>query len=110
MEDLYTLPDGSTVDISKYSELERMQFLLNNEGAKKSKGGAKSAVVAPKSKQALPKSTGSKSANGPSSSQKSNLLNPFEDYDGQEVGDVETWGKSKKQSTKPQRLLLVYNR
>jgi hypothetical protein len=73
MEDLYTLPDGSTVDISKYSELERMQFLLNNEGAKKSKGGAKSAIVAPKSKQALPKSTDSKLVNGPSSSQKFRL-------------------------------------
>lgn len=106
MEDLYTLPDGSTVDISKYSQLEKMTFLLNNEGAKKLKGGAKSAVVAPKSKKALPKSTDLKSVNGPSSSQKSNLLNPFEDYDGQEVGDVETWGKSKKQGTKLENLRL----
>lgn len=106
MEDLYILSDGSTVDISEYSQLEKMNFLLNNEGAKKLKGGAKSAVVAPKSKQALPKSTGSKSVNGPSSSQKSNLLNPFEDYDGQEVGDVETWGKSKKQGTKLENLKL----
>lgn len=106
MEDLYTLPDGSTVDISKYSQLEKMNFLLENEGAKKLKGGAKSAIVAPKSKQALPKSTDSKSVNGPSSSQKSNLLNPFEDYDGQEVGDVETWGKPKKQGTKLENLRL----
>ena len=73
MEELYILSDGSTVDISKYSQLEKMNFLLNNEGAKKSKGGAKSAVVAPKSKQALPKSTGLKSVNGPSSSQKLRL-------------------------------------
>jgi hypothetical protein len=73
MEELYTLPDGSTVDISKYSQLEKMNFLLKNEGAKKSKGGAKSAVVAPKSNQALRKSTDSKSVDGPSSFQKFRL-------------------------------------
>jgi len=67
MEDLYTLPDGSTVDVSKYSQLEKMNFLLNNEGAKKLKGGAKSAVVAPKSNQALRKNTDLKSVNGPCS-------------------------------------------
>jgi len=73
MEELYILSDGSTVDISKYSQLEKMNFLLNNEGAKKLKGGAKSAVVAPKSNQALRKSTDSKSVNGPSNSQKFRL-------------------------------------
>jgi hypothetical protein len=70
MEDLYILPDGSTVDVSKYSQLEKMNFLLKNEGAKKLKGGAKSAVVTPKNKQALTKSTDSKSVDGTLSSQK----------------------------------------
>jgi len=73
MEELYILSDGSTVDISKYSKLEKMNFLLNNEGAKKLKGGAKSAVVAPKNKQALRKSTDSKSVDGPSNFQKFRL-------------------------------------
>lgn len=73
MEDLYILPDGSTVDISEYSQLEKMDFLLNNEGVKKSKGGAKSAVVAPVKKQALTKNTLSKSVSGPSAPQKLRL-------------------------------------
>ena len=73
MEDLYTLPDGSTVDISKYSQLQRMQFLLDNEGAKKSKGGTKSAVVTPRKNKALTKDTVSKSVSGPSTFQKFRL-------------------------------------
>jgi hypothetical protein len=73
MEDLYTLPDGSTVDISKYSQLQRMQFLLDNEGAKKSKGGAKSAVVTPRKNKALTKDTDSKSVSGTSAPQKFRL-------------------------------------
>lgn len=73
MEDLYTLPDGSIVDVSKYSQLEKMNFLLQNEGAKKSKGVTKSAIVTSKNKQAPQKSTDSRSVNGPSSSQKLRL-------------------------------------
>jgi len=48
MEEIYTLPDGSTVDISSYSQFQKTLFLMNNAGAKKSKGTAKSASALPK--------------------------------------------------------------
>ena len=48
MEEIYTLFDGSTVDISSYSQFQKTLFLMNNPGAKKSKGTAKSASALPK--------------------------------------------------------------
>jgi hypothetical protein len=52
MEEIYTLSDGSQVDLSDYSQTDRLTFLVKNPGAKKSKGVAKSATVASKKPQA----------------------------------------------------------
>jgi hypothetical protein len=62
MEEIYILSDGSQVDISNFSDFEKISFLSKNTGAKKQKGVAKSATVAPKKNQAL--STDSSSENG----------------------------------------------
>jgi len=72
MEETYTLPDGSTVDISSYSQFQKTNFLIKNPGAKKSKGTAKSATALPKN-QALGQSTESKQAGGSSGSKKFRL-------------------------------------
>ena len=53
MEEVYILSDGSQVDISNFSDFEKISFLSKNPGAKKQKGVAKSATVAPKKNQAL---------------------------------------------------------
>ena len=45
MEELYILSDGSTVDISSYSQFEKTNFLIKNPKAKKQNGVAKSAVA-----------------------------------------------------------------
>ena len=48
MEELYTLSDGTQVDLSGKSQFEKTSFLIKNPGAKKQKGVAKSAVATPK--------------------------------------------------------------
>ena len=63
MEEIYKLSDGSQVDVSGYSENDKIKFFIKNPTAKKFKGGAKSAVVAPV-KKAQPKSLVSESTNG----------------------------------------------
>ena len=83
MEEIYTLPDGSTVDISSYSQFQKTNFLIKNPGAKKSKGTAKSATALPTKKaqdQSFKKvvdshlqNTGSKQASGSSGSKKFRL-------------------------------------
>ena len=75
MEELYILSDGSQVDVSNFSEFERTKFFIKNPGAKKQKGAAKSAGVAPKKNQALNKPTDSNLEDGSSGSQKFRLAN-----------------------------------
>jgi len=72
MEEVYSLPDGSQVDLSNYSDFERINFLMENPNAKKLKGVAKSAGVMPKKKA---QNTESKQASGSSGSQKYRLAN-----------------------------------
>jgi len=72
MEEIYNLPDGSTVDISSYSQFQKTNFLIKNPGAKKSKGTAKSATALP-TKKALNQSTDSKQVTGSSVSKKFRL-------------------------------------
>lgn len=72
MEEVYSLSDGSQVDLSNYSDFEKINFLMENPGAKKLKGVAKSAGVMPKKKA---QDTGSKQASGSSGSQKFRLAN-----------------------------------
>ena len=38
MEEIYILSDGSKVDLSGYSQTDRLTFLVKNPGAKKIKG------------------------------------------------------------------------
>lgn len=73
MEEIYILSDGSQVDLSGYSQKDRLKFLINNPGAKKTKGVAKSADVAPKNNQAQKNVTGSSSTTGFLGSQKLRL-------------------------------------
>jgi hypothetical protein len=82
MEEVYILSNGSQVDISNFSDFEKINFLSKNPGAKKRKGTAKSAGVVPKKNQALNKNTGSNLANGSSGSQKFRLADDkdFENY------------------------------
>jgi hypothetical protein len=68
MEEIYILSDGSQVDLSGKSQFEKTSFLIKNPGAKKIKGGAKSAIVTPKNNQAQTNVTGSKSTTGSSAS------------------------------------------
>ena len=51
MEEIYNLSDGTTVDISKYSQLERTKFFMENPGAAKRKGTAMGEVVVPGKKR-----------------------------------------------------------
>ena len=84
MEEVYSLPDGSQVDLSDYSHFDRINFLMDHPGAKKLKGVAKGANVTPKK---TAQNTGSKQANGSSGSQKYRLIND---------NDVETLQKQGK--------------
>lgn len=68
MEEIYILSDGSKIDLSGKSQFEKTSFLIKNPNAKKIKGGANSADVAPKNNQAQTNVTGSKSTNGSSAS------------------------------------------
>jgi len=70
MEEIYTLPDGSQVDMSTMNQFEKTNFILKNPGAKKQWGAAKSAGVASKKKQALGKNTDSNLEDGSSASKK----------------------------------------
>lgn len=72
MEEVYSLSDGSQVDLSNYSDFEKINFLMENPGAKKLKGVAKSAGVMPKKKA---QDSGSKQVSGSSGSQKYRLAN-----------------------------------
>lgn len=72
MEEVYSLSDGSQVDLSNYSDFEKINFLMENPGAKKLKGVAKSAGVMPKKKA---QDSGSKQVSGSSGSQKFRLAN-----------------------------------
>jgi hypothetical protein len=73
MEEIYILPDGSNIDISDYSESERLSFLVKNPKAKKQKGAAKSATAAPVRTIAQKKPMGSTSVVGSSGSKKFRL-------------------------------------
>ena len=64
MEEIYILSDGSKVDLSGKSQFEITSFLIKNPGAKKIKGGAKSASVTPKNNQAQSNVMGSSSTTG----------------------------------------------
>lgn len=75
MEEIYILSDGSKVDLSGKSQFEVTSFLIKNPGAKKIKGGAKSASVAPKNNQARNNVMGSSSTTGSSGFQKLRLPN-----------------------------------
>jgi hypothetical protein len=52
MEEIYILSDGTSVDVSNYSEFEKTKFLLKNPGAKKSNNTAKGAATVFKKKPA----------------------------------------------------------
>jgi hypothetical protein len=73
MEEIYILPDGSNIDISDYSESERLSFLVKNPKAKKQKGAAKSATAAPARTIAQKKPMESTSAVGSLDSKKFRL-------------------------------------
>ena len=49
-EEVYTLPDGSQIDLSNHSQFEKTNFLIKNPKAKKQFGVAKSAVATSKKK------------------------------------------------------------
>lgn len=80
MEEIYILSDGSQVDLSGKSQFEKTNFLIKNPTAKKQKGVAKSADVAPKKNQALNKNTDSNLEDGSLVSQKLRLPNE-KDYE-----------------------------
>lgn len=73
MEEVYTLSDGSQIDISNYSQFEKTSFLIKNPGAKKQKGVAKSVSAA--SKKPLTQNGESTQVDGFSASQKFRLAN-----------------------------------
>ena len=75
MEELYTLSDGSKVDLSGKSQFEITSFLIKNPGAKKQKGVAKSAVATPKKTIAPEKNTDLVSKDGSSEPRKWRLPN-----------------------------------
>lgn len=52
MEEVYILSDGTSVDISGYSQFEKTKFLLDNPNAKKSKNTANGASTVLKKKKA----------------------------------------------------------
>ena len=72
MEEIYLLPDGSQEDLSNYSSFEKLNFLMENPGAKKLKGVAKSANATSKKKA---QDMGSKQVDGSLGSQKYRLPN-----------------------------------
>jgi hypothetical protein len=73
MEEIYILPDGSNIDISDYSESQRLSFLVKNPKAKKQKGAVKSATAAPSKNIAQKRPMESTSAVGSSGSKKFRL-------------------------------------
>ena len=70
MEEVYTLSDGSQVDLSDKSQFEKTSFLVKNPGAKKQKGVAKSAVATSKKTTAQTEDTDSMLKDGSSASKK----------------------------------------
>ena len=81
MEEIYILSDGSQVDLSGKSQFEKTNFLIKNPTAKKQKGVAKSADVAPKKNQALNNATGSSSTTGSLGSTKKYRLANDNDFE-----------------------------
>ena len=81
MEEIYILSDGSQVDLSGKSQFEKTNFLIKNPTAKKQKGVAKSADVAPKKNQALNNATGSSSTTGSLGSTKKYRLADDNDFE-----------------------------
>lgn len=65
MEEIYILSDGTTVDVSQYSQLERTKFFMENPKAVKQKGTATGEVVVPgKKKSPLTDSSSENSSSG----------------------------------------------
>jgi hypothetical protein len=81
MEEIYILSDGSQVDLSGKSQFEKTNFLIKNPTAKKQKGVAKSADVAPKKNQALNNAMGSSSTTGSLGSTKKYRLADDNDFE-----------------------------
>lgn len=81
MEEIYILSDGSQVDLSGKSQFEKTNFLIKNPTAKKQKGVAKSADVAPKKNQALNNAMGSSSTTGSLDSTKKYRLADDNDFE-----------------------------
>lgn len=81
MEEIYTLSDGTTIDISKYSQLERTKFFMENPEAKsaKKKGTATGEVVVPGKKKSP--SMGSSSEKSSSVSKSKFRLPTEEEYE-----------------------------
>jgi hypothetical protein len=75
MEEIYTLSDGSQVDLSGKSQFEKTSFLVKNPGAKKQKGVAKSAVATSKKPAAQKEDTDLMSKDGSLDSKKWRLPN-----------------------------------
>lgn len=98
MEEIYIMPDGTSVDISGYSEFEKITFLLGNPKAKKSKNTAKGASTVLKKKQAP--DTDSSSEKSSSGSKKKFRLPTEEEFEQYKKTQKTkpTYGVTKKQS------------
>ena len=98
MEEIYIMPDGTSVDISGYSEFEKTRFLLDNPKAKKSKNTAKGASTVLKKKQAP--DTDSSSEKSSSGSKKKFRLPTDEDFEqySKTQKAKPTYGATQKQS------------
>ena len=82
MEEIYTLSDGTTVDISQYSQFERTKFFMENPEAKavkKKEGTATGEVVVPGKKRSP--STDSSSVSSSSASKKKFRLPTEDEYE-----------------------------
>ena len=104
MEEIYILQDGTSLDISEYSDFEKTKFLLANPKAAKKKDTAKSVVTVSSKKQAQPVTTVKKngvlkSGDTPSGSKKTFRL--ANDSDLEEINKskptVPTYGAKKKE-------------
>ena len=96
MEEVYVLSDGSSVDISGYSQFEKTKFLLDNPNAKKSKNTANGASTVLKKKKAP--STDSSSEKSSSASKSKFRLANDEDLEAyrKTQPNKPTYGASKK--------------
>lgn len=96
MEEVYILSDGTSVDISGYSQFEKTKFLLDNPNAKKSKNTANGASTVLKKKKAP--STDSSSEKSSSVSKSKFRLANDEDFEAyrKTQPNKPTYGVSKK--------------